>query len=120
MSKIATSLPTATIALDRSSATALYRQLYDQLRDAILSGRLPPKTRLPSTRELADDLDLARNTVLNAFEQLYAESYLERRVGDGTYVSAQIPDDLLRVKSTERTQERFKSNSQTISKWGES
>lgn len=115
MTKIATSLPTATIALDRSSATALYRQLYDQLRDAILSGRLPPGTRLPSTRELADDLDLARNTVLNAFEQLYAESYLERRVGDGTYVSPQLPDDLLCVKTTPPT----KSNGQPISKLAE-
>jgi len=81
MGKIATSLPTAIVALDRSSSTALYRQLYDQLREAILSGRLSTGTRLPSTREFADDLGIARNTVLNAFEQLYAESYLERRVG---------------------------------------
>jgi GntR family transcriptional regulator / MocR family aminotransferase len=117
VSKIATSLPTATIALDRSSPTALYRQVYDQLRDAILSGHLPPGTRLPSTRELAGDLDLARNTVLNAFEQLYAESYLERRVGDGTYVSVQIPDDLLRVKSTPPARER--STGQPVSKSGE-
>ena len=116
MTKIAASLPTAAIALDRSSSTALYRQLYDQLRDAILSGRLPPGTRLPSTRELAGDLDLARNTVLNAFEQLYAESYLERRVGDGTYVSPQLPDDLLCVKPAPPA----KSNGQPISKPGES
>lgn len=97
MSKIATSLPHAAIALDRSSSTALYRQLYDQLRNAILSGRLAPGTRLPSTRELATELNIARNTVLNTFDQLYAESYLERRVGDGTYVSHQLPDDLLTV-----------------------
>ncbi len=120
MSKIATSLPTATIALDRSSSTALYRQLYDQLREAILSGRLSPGTRLPSTRELAEELNLARNTVLNAFEQLYAESYLERHVGDGTYVSAQLPDDLLRVKSPRPARERAKGNGQLISKWGAS
>lgn len=100
MGKIATSLPNALIALDRSSPTALHRQLYDQLRNAILSGRLAPGTRLPSTRELAAELALARNTVLNAFEQLYAESYLERRVGDGSYVSHQLPDDLLRVKKS--------------------
>jgi GntR family transcriptional regulator/MocR family aminotransferase len=63
--KIATSLPNAAIALDRASATALYRQLYDQLCDAILSGRMAPGTRLPSTRELASELNIARNTVLN-------------------------------------------------------
>jgi GntR family transcriptional regulator/MocR family aminotransferase len=116
--KIATSLPTATIALDRTSSTALYRQLYDQLREAILSGRLSPGTRLPSTRELADDLDIARNTVLNAFEQLYAESYLERHVGDGTYVSAQLPDDLLRVKTQQPANAQAKG--QLIAEWGKS
>ena len=120
MSKIATSLPTATISLDRSSSTALYRQLYDQLREAILSGRLSPGTRLPSTRELADDLEIARNTVLTAFEQLYAESYLQRHIGDGTYVSVELPDDLLRVKTQRSARERSKSNGRPISKWGKS
>jgi len=113
MSKIATSFPHVAIALDRSSATALYRQLYDHLRNAILSGRLAPGARLPSTRELASELNIARNTVLNTFEQLYAESYLERRVGDGTYVSHQLPDDLLRVNNQQslRTRpKRTKSN----------
>ena len=98
MSKIATSFSNVFTALDRSSATALHRQLYNQLREAILSGGLSAGTRLPSTRELAEELALARNTVLNAFDQLYAEGYLARRVGDGTYVSKELPDDLLRVK----------------------
>jgi len=120
MSKIATSLPTATIALDRASDTALYRQLYDQLREAILSGRLTRGTRLPSTRELARDLGIARNTVLNAFEQLYAESYLERHVGDGTYVSAELPDDLLRVKTRRPANGHAKPNGQPISRLGNS
>src|SRR5215475_8748747 len=115
MSKIATSLPHVAIALDRSSAVALYRQLYDQLRDAILSGSLAPGTRLPSTRELASELNIARNTVLNTFEQLYAESYLERRVGDGTYVSHQLPDDLLRVKKLQSVRARPKPKSNTAS-----
>ena len=52
MSKIATSLSNVFPVLDRSSATALHRQLYNQLREAILSGRLSAGTRLPSTREL--------------------------------------------------------------------
>src|SRR4026207_1820588 len=120
MGKIATSLPTAMITLDKISSTALYRQLYNQWREAILSGRLSPGTRLPSTRELAGDLDIARNTVLNAFEQLYSESYLERHVGDGTYVSAQLPDDLLRVKNRRAARARSKSNAQPLSKWGKS
>jgi GntR family transcriptional regulator / MocR family aminotransferase len=118
MGKISTSLPNASIILDRSSSSALYRQLYDQLRAAILSGQLTAGMRLPSTRELADELDLARNTVMNAFDQLYAESYLERRVGDGTYVSRQLPDDLLRTKSQHIVWEGSKGERASLSRWG--
>jgi GntR family transcriptional regulator / MocR family aminotransferase len=118
MGKISTALPNAAIALDRSGATALYRQLYDQLREAILSGRLAPGTRIPSTRELATELEVARNTVMNAFDQLYAESYLERRVGDGTYVSRLLPDDLLRAKRERLAQQRSRRNSPALSRWG--
>ena len=70
----------------------LYRQLYDQLRDLILSGRLPPGTRLPATRALAGELGLARNTVSAAYEQLLAEGYLLGRQGAGTFVSSELPD----------------------------
>jgi GntR family transcriptional regulator/MocR family aminotransferase len=104
MAKVATSLSNIVTALDRSSSTALHRQLYNQLREAILSGRLGAGTRLPSTRELAGELDLARNTMLNAFDQLYAEGYLARRVGDGTYVSKELPDDLLKVQRAKNVQ----------------
>ncbi|HJZ82116.1 MAG TPA: PLP-dependent aminotransferase family protein [Pyrinomonadaceae bacterium] len=118
MVKISTSLPNALIALDRSSATSLHRQLYDQVRDAILSGRLTPGMRLPPSRELAGELGIARNTVMNAFDQLHAESYLERKVGDGTYVSRQLPDDLLQVKGVRRTEERPATNGAALSRWG--
>lgn len=118
MAKISTSLPNALIALDRSSNTSLHRQLYDQVREAILSGRLAPGMRLPPTRELADELGIARNTVLNAFDQLYAESYVEMRVGDGTYVSRQLPDDLLRVKSARRITQRSARHQASLSEWG--
>ena len=48
----------------------LYQQLYTHLRTAILSGDLQPGMRLPSTRALADELSISRNTVLNAYQQL--------------------------------------------------
>ena len=118
MGKVATVLPNAAIALDRSSSTALYRQLYDQLREAILSGQLTPGTRLPSTRELAAELSVARNTLLNAFDQLHAESYVERRVGDGTYVSRYLPDDLLRPKSEQRVWQSSERKCPSLSRWG--
>jgi GntR family transcriptional regulator/MocR family aminotransferase len=67
-----------------------YRSLYDALRQAILDRRLTPGGRLPSTRELAADLCLSRNTVSSAFDQLIAEGYIEARQGSGCYVSAAL------------------------------
>src|SRR5947209_3317918 len=84
----------ATVTVDRSLATSLYKQLYDGLRDAIISGRLAPGVRLPSTRSLARDLGIARNTVLAVYEQLYAEGYVQGRTGAGTYVASVLPDGL--------------------------
>ncbi|WP_081809379.1 PLP-dependent aminotransferase family protein [Mycobacterium sp. URHB0044] len=59
----------------------------DALRDAIRSGRLAPGTRLPSSRTLAVDLGLARNTVARAYSELVAEGWLTTRHGSGTAVS---------------------------------
>jgi GntR family transcriptional regulator / MocR family aminotransferase len=82
--------------LDESSQVSLWVQLYEQLRQAIITRRLPLGTRLPATRLLAEELGCSRNTVLGAFEQLIAEGYLEGRVGSGTYVAETLPDDFTR------------------------
>jgi GntR family transcriptional regulator/MocR family aminotransferase len=81
----------AAIPLDRQAATPLFRQLYLQLKEAILSGGVAPSARLPATRELGRLLGLSRQTVLAAYEQLAAEGYLEGAVGKGTFVSASLP-----------------------------
>jgi GntR family transcriptional regulator/MocR family aminotransferase len=73
----------------------LYQQLYAYLRAAILSGQLKGGLKLPSTRALADELGLSRNTVFNAYEQLMAEGYLESVAGSGTFVAHVLPDLLL-------------------------
>lgn len=65
----------------------LARQLYQALRERILDGRLASGTRLPASRELATLLGISRNTVTRALDQLYAEGYVNGRVGDGTYVA---------------------------------
>ncbi|HXS21281.1 MAG TPA: PLP-dependent aminotransferase family protein [Steroidobacteraceae bacterium] len=65
----------------------LYRQIYDKLRARILSGELEVGERLPSSRDLADELRVSRNVVLLAYEQLGAEGYIRGRSGSGTYVS---------------------------------
>jgi GntR family transcriptional regulator / MocR family aminotransferase len=77
----------AEIRLDRSTGT-LREQLYFQLRSAVLAGRLLPRTPLPSTRDLASALGVARSTVVEALEQLKAEGYLETRQGAATRVAA--------------------------------
>ncbi len=118
MAKLTTTLPLAAAALDPRSGLPLYRQLYESLRAGILDGRLRPGARLPSTRELASTLNVSRNTVMNAFDQLHAESYFEVRVGDGTYVSRHLPDDLLRAEGGRLNAESSGGNHPPLSRWG--
>lgn len=86
-----------TVHLDPRAVAPLWRQLYEGLRQAILEGRLPAGSRLPSTRQLAGELAISRTTVLNAFDQLLAEGYIEGRVGSGSYVARALPDDVLSI-----------------------
>jgi GntR family transcriptional regulator / MocR family aminotransferase len=65
----------------------LFRQVYVSLRQAILSGTFPANGRLPSTRDLADQLDISRTVVLLAYDQLLAEGFVIGRGGSGTYVA---------------------------------
>lgn len=81
------------IALDESKPAPLYRQLYDGLRLAILARRVLPGQKLPSSRALAKQLNLSRNTVTQAYAELQAEGYLAGRHGSGSYVSQELPDD---------------------------
>lgn len=85
--------------LDSRSATRLYRQLYERIRQAILCGNLAPGAKLPSTRALSEQLGTARNTVLSAYEQLLAEGYLTGQLGSGTYVSQSLPEQSLQAVS---------------------
>ncbi|MBB2930234.1 MocR-like pyridoxine biosynthesis transcription factor PdxR [Paraburkholderia silvatlantica] len=62
-------------------------QIYRQLRDSIVDGRLAGGTRLPSTRDLALQLGVSRKTTLDVFERLLAEGYLNSRRGSGTFVA---------------------------------
>jgi GntR family transcriptional regulator/MocR family aminotransferase len=75
----------AGIELDRRQG--LSRQLYQALRLRVLDGRLASGTRLPASRDLAAALGISRNSVVRAYDQLYAEGFIEGKVGDGTYVA---------------------------------
>ncbi|MBI5030914.1 MAG: PLP-dependent aminotransferase family protein [Chloroflexi bacterium] len=118
MPKRSSFLTLAAIDLDRSEPTALHRQLYYRLSNAILTRRLVPGTRLPPTRALAAELGVARNTVVNAFEQLLAEGYIEGKVGSGTYVSHALPDDVLQTRAKSSPPTRAISSSAALSKRG--
>jgi GntR family transcriptional regulator/MocR family aminotransferase len=89
-----------TLTLREDSREPLHRQLYRELREAVLNGRLPPGSRLPSTRSVAAELGVSRNTVMGAFDQLLAEGYLEGKVGSGTYVADKLPEELLHARSS--------------------
>ncbi|MET1051078.1 MAG: PLP-dependent aminotransferase family protein [Mycetocola sp.] len=79
--------PDVLVVLDRASGP-LGSQIQDQLRAAIRDRRLQSGERLPSTRRLAEELDVSRGTVVDAYEQLTAEGYIESVVGSGTRVAA--------------------------------
>src|ERR1700679_491701 len=66
--------------------------VFDRLRQGILAGTLPPGTRLPPTRAMAEEIGVARQTVVLAYERLAAEGYVRARTGSGTYVAPDLPD----------------------------
>ncbi len=74
------------ISLERTNGMPLYRQICQQLREAILSGELAEGTRLPTERALANELGVNRTTVMNAYNELASEGLIEGHVGRGTLV----------------------------------
>src|SRR5215472_15293263 len=79
--------------VDRRSATPLFQQIYLQIRSAIASRTLAPGLRLPSTRGLASRLQVARASVISAYEQLLAEGYIVGRARSGTFISSDPATD---------------------------
>ncbi|MFI6726522.1 PLP-dependent aminotransferase family protein [Streptomyces atratus] len=77
----------ADLHLETTGAAGLRAGLMDALREAVRTGRLAPGTRLPSSRSLAVDLGIARNTVADAYAELVAEGWLTARQGSGTRVA---------------------------------
>ena len=78
------------LTLDEQGPLSLNRQICSQIRALILRGDLPAGHRLPSTRHLGKELGVARSTVMEAYDQLLAEGYLESRKGSGISVALGI------------------------------
>jgi GntR family transcriptional regulator/MocR family aminotransferase len=101
--------------VDRQNPTLLFRQLYEGLRAAILTQRLRAGSKLPSSRELAQELGVSRNTVTAAFEQLLTEGYVTMKRGSGTFVASEVPDELLRTSNNAVVLGKAKRTARTIS-----
>jgi GntR family transcriptional regulator/MocR family aminotransferase len=97
------------IMIDEKSAVPFYRQIYEAIRRAILNGDLRPTAPLPATRLLSRELGISRMTVVNAYDQLFAEGYLEAKTGAGTFVAAHLPEEFLQTSGFERREQRESS-----------
>ena len=78
------------ILLDTTRRETLTDQLVEQIREAIRKGRIVPGARLPSSRNLADQLGISRNTVVRAYENLIVEGHVEARPASGVFVAEQM------------------------------
>lgn len=79
------------VALNEQSKEPVYRQLANELRKAILDGRLKPGDKMPSTRDLCRSMKVSRFTVMRSFEDLSAQGFIKTVSGSGTYVSNPVP-----------------------------
>ncbi|HEX7651069.1 MAG TPA: PLP-dependent aminotransferase family protein [Noviherbaspirillum sp.] len=95
--------------IDRTPGKPVNRQLYQVIREAILAHVMPAGLQLPSSRDLARELQMSRNTVTYAYEQLVAEGYLETRVGAGTFVTDTVPDQIPEAPAGETRANRTSS-----------
>jgi GntR family transcriptional regulator / MocR family aminotransferase len=86
------------MVVNMKNGMALHRQVYEEWRKGILTGRFRPGDQVPSSRELAATLGISRSTVTEAYEQLVAEGYFESAHGSGTFVCREIPDELFEVR----------------------
>jgi GntR family transcriptional regulator / MocR family aminotransferase len=80
------------LLLDRSRPESLTTQIVEQLRDTIRQGRVAAGARLPSSRKLADQLDVSRNTAVRAYELLILEGYVESRPASGIFAALELPE----------------------------
>ena len=80
------------ISIDKDSVQPVYLQIANQLMVFIKEGNLQAGHRLPSTRQMADWLQVHRKTVIQAYDELLAQGWLESRTGSGTYVAKHLPE----------------------------
>lgn len=87
----------------RRKEVSLFQQIYETLRQSILSNQICAGVQLPATRKLAKELKVSRNTVMEVYEQLIAEGYLQGKAGSGTFVAENLPLELLESRKSKTT-----------------
>jgi GntR family transcriptional regulator / MocR family aminotransferase len=94
------------VLLDRSRPESLTTQIVDQIREAIRCARIGPGARLPSSRQLSEQLAISRNTVVRAYDLLLMEGLVESRPASGIYVVEQLPGKAAALPAVSGRQDR--------------
>ena len=89
------------VALSPAHPDPMYKQVTDQIKDAIASGDLQPNDRLPSVRELTEALNVSAITIKRAYQDLENDGYILTRAGLGSFVAPLEPDTLREWKLAE-------------------
>jgi len=118
MKKQISTFPFVSLSDRTVSQVPMHRQIYEKLRMAILSGEIPSKSRIPSSRALAAQLGVSRMTVVNAYDQLFAEGYLDGKIGAGTFVASELPEKLLLTPKTPTVKTAVFSRELNLSRQG--
>jgi GntR family transcriptional regulator/MocR family aminotransferase len=94
MARLKTGIGLPFLKIEKSVSVPIYKQIENQIRSAILAGTVKPEMQMPSSRVLAHELKVSRPTIVQAYEYLTFEGFLESRHGAGTFVRQMLPDHL--------------------------
>ena len=105
------------VALSPTHPDPMYKQVTDQLKDAIASGDLKPNDRLPSVREMSEALNVSAITVKRAYADLESDGYILTRAGLGSFV-APVEPDALRARKLAEVREELRRIVRQSAKFG--
>lgn len=105
------------VALSPAHPDPMYKQVTDQIKDAIASGDLKPSDRLPSVRELSEALKVSAITIKRAYQDLENDGYILTRAGLGSFV-ASVERNILRERKLTELQDELRRIVRTSAKFG--
>jgi len=105
------------VVLSPTHPDPMYKQVTDQIKDAIASGDLTPNDRLPSVRELSEALNVSAITIKRAYQDLETDGFIVTRAGMGSYV-APVERDALRERKLAELQEELRRLVRSSAKFG--